>query len=154
MKLDSAQVIPIESNVEILVHDVVTGELLKRMAYHNLVPLVARDQIRDFLFSGAAGGNISHFAVGTGTNDPASSDTALQTEVYRAALTKKTSSSGQVGYQQYLGSAEANGNTLTEAGLFNQAAGGMLFARVKHQTLAKTAAITVTYNWTININAG
>ena len=148
------EVLGLDVNVEILVHDANTGQLIDRMRYHNLVPLAGRNAIRDFLFSGTAGGNISHFAFGTGLSDPAASDTALQAEVYRAAITKKISNTGQVQYQQFLSSSQCNGYSLTEAGIFNNSVGGTLFARVKHQAIAKTASITVTYNWTININAG
>jgi hypothetical protein len=144
----------IEANVKIEVRDAGSGKLIKHLAEHNIVPLVARNAIRDFLFSGMAVGNISHFGYGTGTNDPVSGDTALQTEVYRDAITKKIANAGQVQIQQFLSSTQCNGYMLTEAALFNDPAGGTLFARVKHQAIEKTTSLTVTYSWTININAG
>lgn len=54
----------------------------------------------------------------------------------------------------YLGSGSANGNTLGEAGLFNAASGGTMFARVKlSPTIVKTSSIAVTFTWTINLGA-
>ena len=141
-------------NVAIEVRDAQTGELLERFEEHNLVTLAARNLIRDFLNNGTGITGISHLAVGTGTAEPNANDTVLGTERHRAAITKKTADSGKLTIQHYLGTSEANGYDLTEAGLLNAAAAGTLFARVKHTAISKTASLTVTYSWVININAG
>lgn len=150
--IDSA--IGVSVNVVIEVHDAKTGEVLQRFEEHNLVTLAARNLVRDVLNNGTGTTGISHLAVGTGTAEPNANDTVLGVERHRSAVTKKTTDSGKLTIQHYLGSSEANGYDLTEAGLLNAASGGTLFARVKHTAISKTASLTVTYSWVLNINAG
>lgn len=140
-------------NVTIEVCDA-NGTPVQRIKEHNLVTLQTRNLIRDFLNVGTGTTGITHFAVGTGNVDTTPNDTMLGVEVHRAAVTKKMTDGGRLMVQQYLGTAEANGHVLTEAGLFNALAGGTLFARVKHAGINKTSSLTVTYNWVITIGAG
>ncbi len=146
--------IRLTSNVTIEICDAVTKRLLRREHYHNLVPLSGRNLVRDFLNGAVSVGTITHLAIGTGTAAPTANDTALQTEVFRDAVTKRTPDVGKLSIQYYLPSTAANGNTLTEAGLFNAANGGTLVARVTYQPIAKTASLVITYTWDILINAG
>lgn len=144
----------ISANVAIEVHDALTGELLQFEEEHNLVVLSGRNLIRDVL-NGAGGPYVlTHLAVGTGQDEVLWSDTGLGNEVFRDVLTKHTPDSGKLDVQYYLPSSSGNGNDLYEAGLFTSASGGTMFARVKHGKVAKTASITATYSWSININGG
>jgi hypothetical protein len=84
-------------------------------------------------------------------------DTTLGTEVFRDVFTSKTYAAGQIIIKYFLASGSANGNTLTEAGLFGDDAtgaadSGTLFARVVHSGVAKTSSIAITYTWTITIS--
>lgn len=153
LKRRGSEAIGLPVNVTIEVHDAATGELLRREQKHNLVTLVGRNLIRDFLNGTPATGTTSHFAVGTGSVAPTANDTTLGAEVLRDVVTKRTPDSGKLSVQYYLASTAANGSTLQEAGLFNAASGGTLIARVTYQAIAKTASITVTFTWDININA-
>jgi len=144
----------IGANVTIEVRDAKTGKLIKREYRHNLVTLATRNAIRDWLNGAGNTLTISHFAVGTGTTAPTANDTALVTEVFRDVVTKRTPDAGKLTIQYYLPSTAANGYSLAEAGLFNASSGGTMIARVTYQPINKTASLTVTYTWEININAG
>lgn len=146
--------IKLGANVKIEVRDAKTGELIRKEYRHNLVTLAARNAIRDWLNGLGNTLTISHFAVGTGTTTPTANDTALQAEVFRDVVTKRTPDASKLTIQYYLPSTAANGYSLTEAGLFNASSGGTLITRVTYQPINKTASLTVTYTWEININAG
>lgn len=141
------------ANVLIAVHDAATGAELSRQVQHNLVVNAGLNLIRDLLDGDAVAG-ITHFAVGTGAAAVAAGDTTLSTEVFRAAVTSRTSNAQQLVVSYYLASGSANGNTLTNAGLFNSASSGTMFARVKFaSSVVKTSSIAVTFTWTINLGA-
>ena len=72
---------------------------------------------------------MSHMAVGTGTNAEAASQTALQTESARVALTSKTRSDKKVVYVGDFAAGIATG-ALTEVGLLNAASAGVLLSRI------------------------
>lgn len=134
-------------NVYIDVWDAETDQLLDHQEMHNLAVTAGRNLLRDFLNGDTVTG-LTHFAVGTGTNDVTAADTALQTEVFRDTITKKTKDAAKLTVQYYLASGSANGYTLAEAGLFNASTGGIMYARVKFaSTIAKTVSIAVTFTW-------
>lgn len=143
----------VDANVLVTVREVATGEIVGQWQQHNLVVTAGLNLIRDLLDGDAVAG-LTHLAVGTGTNAVLASDTALQAEVFRDAVTSRTSANQSLVVSYYLGSPSANGNTLAEAGLFNAASAGTMFARVKlASTIAKTASLAVTFTWTINLGA-
>jgi len=96
---------------------------------------------------------MAYGAVGTGTNAPAAGDTALQTEVLRKSLTVTTNpSTGKAHLEFVVDYTEANGNTLTEVGIFNAAAAGtMLVRKLFASNIPKTSdkKITVVVETTI-----
>ena len=88
-------------------------------------------------------------ALGTGTTAVTSTDTTLDTEVFRGAMTSFTDTDGQTVFKYFLASGSANGNTLAEAGLFTAGSGGTMYARsVLSSTIVKTSSITATFTWT------
>lgn len=147
------ETVKLAANVAITVHDAETGAILEQQEAHNLVVNAGLNLIRDLLDGDAVAG-ITHFAVGTGTTAVSATQTALVTQVLRDTVTSRTSNAQQLVVSYYLASGSANGNTLAEAGLFNAASGGTMFARVKlASTIVKTASIAVTFTWTINLGA-
>jgi len=96
---------------------------------------------------------MTHGAVGTGTTAPAAGDTTLQTEVLRKTLTVTTNpSTGKAHLEFVVDYTEANGNTLTEVGIFNAASGGtMLMRKLFASSIPKTRdkKITVVVETTI-----
>lgn len=133
------------------VHSAETGELLRTEETHNLFVDAGLNLLRDLLNSGAVTG-MNRFAVGTGTIAVTAADTLLQTEVFRGAFTQTTTATKQLTVKYFLASGSANGNTITEAGIFGNGAtdtanSGTLCARVLQTADAKTSAEAWTYTW-------
>ena len=118
--------------------------LVSRQA--NLITDVGLDHMRDLL-----AGDIffmTHMAVGTGVTLPSVSDTVLETEVFRNLIARRVPTAENLRMQMFIGTGDANGNTLAEAGIFNAASGGTMFSRVLlAPTIVKTGAISVTLTW-------
>ena len=143
----------VSANVQVTVQDAATGAIVSQQEHRNLVVSGGLDLIRDLLDGDAVDG-LTHFAVGTGTVAVASSQTSLDDEQFRDTVTQRTSNAQQLIVSYYLASGSANGNTLSEAGLFNDASTGTMFARVLlNPAVPKTSAVAVTLNWTINLGA-
>ena len=88
----------------------------------------------------------SHIAIGTGTTSPKATDTALETEVLRKAISAKSKpATGQVLFEITVGTTEANGYNLTEVGLFNSSSGGTMVSRVVHPAINKTSDFSLKY---------
>jgi hypothetical protein len=122
--------------------------------FHNLVVDSGLNLIRDRL-AGATSNYVTHFAVGTGTTAVTGAQTALATEVFRDGVTTAiTSTSKAVRFEYYLPASYANGNTLTEIGLFTAPSGGTMVARALLTTpIVKSALVTATFQWTISLSA-
>lgn len=95
-----------------------------------------RNLIRDARRGLATDVKIKYVAVGTGTNAPAASDTQLQTETFRKALTQSSSPAAGAGlFTLYLSPGDAVGVGIQEVGWFAGAAAtattnsGVLVAR-------------------------
>lgn len=143
----------VSANVQVTVQDAATGAILAQQEHKNLVVSGGLNLIRDLLDGDSVAG-LTHFAVGTGTTAVASSQTTLGNQVFRDTVTQRTSNAQQLVVSYYLASGSANSSTLSEAGLFNAASGGTMFARVLlSPVINKTAAVAVTFNWTINLGA-
>jgi hypothetical protein len=140
-------------NVLIDVLNADTGQIIATQEHHNLVVDDGLNLLRDFL-DGATVAGLSHFALGTGTAAVLAADTALDTEVFRDTFAGTTTASKTLTISYFLNSGDANGNTLSEAGLFNDPTAGTMFARVLlSPAIVKTSSIAVTFTWTINMGA-
>jgi hypothetical protein len=114
---------------------------------HNLAVGSGRNLIRDLLDGDSVNG-VTHFAVGTGTTAVVDNDTTLGTQVFRDVTTVRTSTAQKLEVQYFLGTGDANGNTLAEIGLFNAASAGTMYARViLASTIVKDATKAVTFTW-------
>ena len=96
----------------------------------------------------------SQFKVGTGTTTPTTADTDLETAVNINGVEPKDFVSGypvldevnnQVTIRCFLLTTEANANSLTEFGLFNEDASALMFSRAVHTALTKTTSVQVIY---------
>jgi len=95
----------------------------------------------------------TYMAIGTGSTAIMAGDTTLESEVDRVAIASTSASSGIVTYKAFWGQNDANGNTISNAGLFNDASAGDLFAAyVLSSTIAKTTSISLTITWTITLS--
>lgn len=104
----------------------------------------ARDRIKT---------EVTHGAVGTGNTQILPTDNSLNNEVFRDSLNNKTVSQGQINAQFLLGATEANGNTLSEGGSFNQSTGGDLIQGSTFTATQKTNAVEIFIDFEIVINA-
>lgn len=120
----------------------------------NLVVDSGLNLLRDRI-AGTTSAYITHFAVGTGTTAVTPVQTALVSEVYRDGITSAiTSTSKAARFEYYLPAAYANGNTLTEIGLFSAPSGGTMVARALLATaIPKSSLVTATFQWTISFSA-
>lgn len=144
--------IKFSNNVLITARDVRTGEIIHQERQHNLIVQDGRNLLRDLL-AGNTNANISHFAVGTGGTATTDSMSALQTEVCRQQITRMDGYNNQLQVRYFLASNEANGNTIREAGIFNDATAGIMFAKVTQSEIIKSENISITYIWYINITS-
>ncbi len=124
---------------------------------HNIVPSVLRNSLAT-LFSGTTVTptfKANYFALGTGSNVPANSDTALQTETLRALFTDRSSYTNIAYLDVFFPTASVAGNTYNEAGIFvDGSAGantGYLLSRVAiNQTLGSSQTLTVNCSITVS----
>lgn len=92
----------------------------------------------------------SHIAIGTDATAATVTDTTLGTEVDRNAISSDSATAAVATFKAFFSKSEANGNTIAEVGMFDQAAGGTMFCRsILSSTVAKTASISLTITWTL-----
>lgn len=138
-------------NVRVDVFDAATGALLESQEIHNLVTTAGLNLLKTAMATGACA-YPGWFAFGTSSTPAAAGDTALGAEVFRDVITSSAvdPSNPTLTLQYYLTSASANGNTLTEVGLFTAATLGTLYAHVILATsIPKTNLIAVSFTWTL-----
>lgn len=82
-------------------------------------------------------------AVGTGTTSELPSDTSLESEVSRVPIVESTQGANSVFTSVLFNSTVANGNDLTEAGLFVESSAGDMVNRVTFPAITKTASVDV-----------
>jgi hypothetical protein len=96
----------------------------------------------------------SVFMVGTGTTDPTTLDTELETPIAIAGNPTKAIAAGyplldesthQSTIRCILLTTECNGSSLTEFGLFNTDGTRVIFSRIVHTAITKTASVQVVY---------
>lgn len=107
----------------------------------NLVNTAGLQHIVDQLYSSPVQAKMGYYAIGTGTNNPAAGDTALQTEIARIALDPMIKAGVDLSYIGAFGPGQGTGN-ITEGGIFNAATAGVMLARVKFTAVSKTASDT------------
>ena len=109
---------------------------------------------KNFLASAVINNSTSPFvamAIGTGTNAASLSDTTLQIESTRAAFTTSSVSTNVVSLSNTYAAGTGTG-AVTEAGIFNNStSGGTMLSRVVFSAVNKSAADTLTINWTVTV---
>ena len=138
-----------------------SGPCIHEQTVHNRVTLNGRIVLGDLLLNiGPAPGFI---AVGTGTKAAEDNDDALQVEVFRAAVTRRYRFTGLARFKLYVSADDANGFTLTEAGLFAGTSystagvpqlGGLCFARATFSSVVKDNTTQLTLTWDFPLTSG
>ena len=145
-------------NVHVLVER--DGEPPWEETVHNKVTASGRNILRDILLG--IGGIPQWIALGTTNTAVLDTDVALGNEYYRAAVTRRLSTSGKATLKLHLTTAEANGSTIQEIGCFVYASyttagsplgGGQLFARALVTPIEKTSSVQVTFTWEFPITS-
>lgn len=94
---------------------------------------------------------MSHMAVGTSTTAPVAGQTALVSEIARAAIVSGTSAANVVTYSAVFAAGVGTG-AITEAGILNAGAAGTMLSRTVFSVVNKEADDSLTINWQITIN--
>ena len=128
------------------------GKLVNAIEKDNLV-VDAGKHVAAGLLGGLSGFNpFRYIAVGTGTTAPDASDTELEAEITGGGLARAEDSSPSVSGNTLTVSVTFNvtgSYAVTEAGLFNAASGGDMFARVTFAALNVQNGDTLTFTWEI-----
>jgi hypothetical protein len=140
------------SNVKMFFENTKTKEV-EIITLHNIACTVGKNSLANRLI-GATKGEITYFAVGTGTDAPAAGDTTLGTEIYRKQISVRSVSGAIATFRIFFNTSEAN-DTLKEIGLFGDDATvtadtGTLFARAAVDK-TKTSSETLTIDWDVEI---
>lgn len=101
---------------------------------------------------GQSAGATLYIGVGTGTNAPAASDTALQTELVRVLASTTVVSGNVLNIKGFLNTSQGNG-AIAETGLLTLAAAGILIDRsavTPAQQKGATQEAIVEYNVTLS----
>ncbi|MEI7510601.1 MAG: hypothetical protein WCJ84_00405 [Candidatus Peregrinibacteria bacterium] len=127
---------------------------IRKEVVKNIVPDVGFANIAEYCINASPAGSfspkIAYGAVGTGSSAPASGDTQLGTEVYRATITSQSRVGNVIYNTLFIGLSSANGYTISEFGLFSGSASGTansgtIFSRILvSPTFSKTSAKTMT----------
>lgn len=144
--------IGITDNVETVVRDAKTGEIIKVIRTHNLLVTQGKAIVANQI-GAATRGNITQVAVGDDDTEEALTDTALGNQTFIGQVTQYVDGGGgEVIVRLFIGAASNNGNTIKEGGVLTE--DGELVARWTYDPpdqVAKTEDITTQINWTLDI---
>lgn len=140
--------------------DAKTGKVFFRSRKtDNLVVNKGLDLIRDLI-----GGNLeqapTHIEVGTNNTAPTNNDTTINTETsprFREVITTRIQNASfpKINLQLFIPAADANGNILREAGIFNDDTIGDMLSRVLiSPEIIKDSSTQVTLDWEFTIARG
>ena len=94
---------------------------------------------------------MSHMAIGSGTTNPAASDTAPETQLGRVSLTSTSVSGAVVTYVATFAAGTGTG-AVTEAGILNASSSGTLLCRTEFSVVNKGSADSMTITWTVTVS--
>jgi len=125
------------------------GNLKQELNVTNLVVDTGLDYIASRMKDATATA-MTHMAIGSGTNDPAPANTALQTQLGRVSLTSTTVTGNSVAYIASFAAGTGTG-AVTEAGIFNASSGGTMLCRTEFAVINKAAGDSMTITWTVTV---
>jgi len=149
------------------VREAKTGRIVRTVIKENTITYDAGDVLRALLAQratdpAAANLSLASMRFGTSNTAPTRSDTDLLAEVAAVRkqlldINKTDGITGEITFQATLGTADGNGSTFQEAGLFtrgstwNDDVGGslLMFSRQVHSPIPKTSGFSLDYDWTI-----
>jgi hypothetical protein len=140
-------------NLKIEICDGKTGKILDVVKTHNLITDSGLDHLRNLIgYPDSAlemqGATPNYIALGTGTTAVDPSDDMLENEVFRGEISARAPLEHGIEFYLSLGTDQANGYDLTEAGIFHVNDGIIpLWSRAVHAAISKTASVAVNYRW-------
>ena len=141
--------ISIDANVHLVLRGP-DGRIKDERRVHNQVQTAGKAHIADQLSAVPGEAAMSHMAVGTGSGQGVG-DATLLAEIDRNALTSRTDAGAVVTYVGTWVPGDAT-NALTEAGIFNNAAGGTMLVYADFLVINKGALDSLVMTWTLTIN--
>jgi hypothetical protein len=166
--------------ISMVIRDATSGKVRRRITIRNKITFLAADVLVELIAQRATDplpgfGQVYSMRMGSSNTAASRADTNLGAFVIGKVIGdvgKVTGAPGEIKFIATLGSGDANGSTLREAGLFTAgnpivspgapsasntpgaAAGATrMFARQVYADIPKTAAIVVDYTWTIAFTA-
>lgn len=94
---------------------------------------------------------MSHMAIGSGTTNPAASDTAPETQLGRVSLTSTSVSGAVVTYVATFAAGTGTG-AVTEAAILNASSGGTMLCRTEFNVVNKGSSDSMTVTWTVTVS--
>jgi len=129
------------------------GKKIDERVVENLIVNAGKAQVAG-LIGAVVSGAFGYVAVGTGTTAPASTDTALQSEVARVASTNTRVTTNVTNDTLQL---QATFNftasyAITEAGIFNASSGGVLLARQTFGAINVASGDSIIITWKVVVS--
>jgi hypothetical protein len=140
--------INVKGNLEVILLDE-SGNQKDYRKINNLVVAVGKDTIASRMV-GNTTAIMSHMAVGSSNTSPATSQTALGTELGRVVLDSTTRAANTVTYVATFPAGTGTGS-LTEAGILNASSSGNMLCRTAFGVVTKTASDTVIITWNVTV---
>lgn len=135
-------------HVEATLIDARTGQIKRTVKGRNLLVTNGATELAKIITSATSGTRPTHMGIGTSTTAPAAAQTALQSTATILALGSTSRSANAITYSCTFGTGKGTG-TIQEAGLFNAAAAGTMFARWLTGAFVKGSTDSLTVRWTL-----
>lgn len=130
------------------------GRVKKRVEKENLIVNGGLDGIADQLLNNPTIPVPSHMGLGEGTTPPTAGDVALENERGTRQTLTKERELNEVKFYAVFGPNEPVNTTMaiTEAGIFNAASGGTMWARITFGVVTKEPSDTFEVTWTWQVD--
>lgn len=179
MSMQLSDGVNLRGQLSITIRDALTREVCKTIQINNMIMFLAGDMLVELIAQRSVDGSpapndmIYSMRMGSGSTAPSRSDTNLAAPITGAAksladVNKVSGARGEIQFTATLEAGDANGFTLSEAGLFTRGSAGSptpsdapgttvgsprLFARQVHPGVPKTIAVTADYSWRLAFTA-
>lgn len=137
----------------IVLKDETTGQVKVDTTIPNLVVSVGKSWIAQRMKDSGIPTQMTHMAIGQGTNATGTANTALDSELGRVSLTTAggTVSSNVVTYAATFNAGTGTG-AVTEAGIFNDGTSGTMLCRTVFPVVNKGVNDSMAVTWTVTLS--
>jgi hypothetical protein len=151
--MQTNETIKATGQLNIVLTDSATGEIKYNTVIPNLVVSVGKSWIASRMKDTGIPTQMTHMAIGQGTNGTDTANTTLQSELGRVSLTTAggTVTSNVVSYAASFGAGTGTG-AVTEAGIFNDGTTGTMLCRTVFPVVNKGANDSMSVTWTVTLS--